>query len=266
MLVTPGVQVIRAANPSPMTGEGTNTYVVGEQQIIVIDPGPVLPAHVEQILSAAQRSGGRITALLVTHQHSDHLPAAYTLKQRTGAPILAHPSVPGVDRALDDGATIASELGEIAILSTPGHADDHLSFWLASQRLLFAGDLVAGVGTVVLSSSPGALSAYLASLRRLISLGPLTILPGHGPIVPNGVARVQSYLDHRAERDRQILTALAGGPRSVDEIVARVYPDLRPELRSMAGRNVSAHLEHLREAGLVERRGENWSRNNQTLS
>ena len=259
MLVAPWIRKVLAANPSPMTGEGTNTYLIGEQRVIVIDPGPELASHVDQILASVAESGGQIRELLISHQHPDHLPAAYAIRERTGALILAHPSVPGVDRAIDDRMTVASELGPLTALATPGHADDHFCFWLADPRVLFAGDLVAGVGTVVLSSSPGALNAYLASLRRLVTLGASTILPGHGPVVSNGLAHLQAYLDHRAERDRQILAALADSRSRVEQIVDQIYAEVRPELRPMAMRNVNAHLEHLLADGLVQRQGEDWS-------
>ena len=258
MLVAPGVRRLRAANPSPMTGDGTNTYLIGERRVVVVDPGPDLASHVDHILTSVEQHDGQVVALLVSHQHPDHLPAAYTIRRQTGAPILAHPSLPGLDQALDDGMTVGSELGPLTALATPGHADDHLCFWLSAPRLLFAGDLVAGVGTVVLSTSPCALNAYLGSLRRLLGLGQATILPGHGPVVADSLVHVQAYLDHRAERDRQILAALAIGRCRVEQIVDQVYADIRPELRPMATRNVNAHLEHLLAAGLVQRHDEAW--------
>lgn len=259
MLVAPGISRLLAPNPSPMTGDGTNTYLVGDTDIAVIDPGPALAQHLDAIISEVARRDGRIVALLVSHAHQDHLPAAYALRERTGAPILAHSRIPGLDRVLADGESIAVGSYKFVAYETPGHASEHLCFWMESQRLLFTGDLIAGAGTVVLSEGPGALSAYLSSLRRMAALGQSTILPGHGPVVPDGLGKIEEYIAHRADRDRQILKALREGPLTVDTLVKRVYRETPPALHAMATRNVSSHLERLAESGEVEARGNVWS-------
>src|SRR5579883_1339867 len=183
MLVAPGVSRVRAPNPSPMTGDGTNTYLIGGAEVAVIDPGPALVEHVDAVLAEVERRNGRIVALLVSHAHRDHLPAAFLLRERTGAPILGHASIPDLDRPLADGATVRIGAIDLTVFETPGHAGEHVCFWAGADRLLFSGDLIAGAGTVVLSDEPGSLNAYLASLRRVAALGPSIILPGHGPVV-----------------------------------------------------------------------------------
>jgi glyoxylase-like metal-dependent hydrolase (beta-lactamase superfamily II) len=232
-----------------MTGPGTNTYLIGERAVVVVDPGPDVAEHVAATLAAADATGGHVVALLVTHGHADHLPAAYRIKEQTGAPILGHRQIPDLDRALADGETVSLGGETITSYETPGHAEDHLCFWLGADRMLFAGDLVAGLGTVVLSDAPGALTRYLASLERMGSLAPLTILPGHGPVVPDGLAKIQEYREHRAMRERQIVAALRAGPATVDLLVEQLYADTPPQLHAMAARNVRVHLDHLSAQG-----------------
>jgi glyoxylase-like metal-dependent hydrolase (beta-lactamase superfamily II) len=234
-----------------MTGRGTNTYLLGDREVAVVDPGPDLPEHIEAILAAVGETGGAISLVLVTHGHSDHLPGAYRLRERTGAPILGHARIPGVTRPLGDGDTVAVGGELLVAYETPGHADEHLCFWREADRLLFSGDLVVGSGTVVLSRTSGALTQYLASLRHVLALGPQTMLPGHGPVIDDAPARIQEYLDHRALRERQIVEALRHGPATVDELVARLYVETPKALYPMAARNVEAHLEHLAALGRV---------------
>jgi len=241
-----------------MTGPGTNTYLVGAAEVAVVDPGPDLAAHVEAILRAVAETGGRVATLLVTHAHADHLPAAFRLRDRTGAHLLAHRDVAQADRSLADGDVVEVGGDRLTAYATPGHAGEHLCFWIDADQLLFSGDLIAGVGTVVLEDAPGALSCYLDSLRRVEALQPRTILPGHGPVVENGLQKVREYLAHRAERDRQIVDVLQDGPASVDTLVQRLYVDTPPALYPMAARNVRAHLERLENAGTVAVQAGRW--------
>jgi glyoxylase-like metal-dependent hydrolase (beta-lactamase superfamily II) len=240
-----------------MTGEGTNTYLIGAGEVVVVDPGPDIPAHVDAILAAAAERG-TIVALLVTHGHSDHLPAARRLRERTGEPILGHSRLADVDRPVGDAETIEFGAEQFIAYETLGHSDDHVAFWRAADRSLFCGDLIAGVGTVVLSRAPGSLTRYLASLNRVRELAPSRILPGHGPAIDDPNAKIQEYLDHRAMRDAQIVAALERGPATVDDLVQRIYAGVAPSLRPMAARNVQAHLEHLEDVGKAERRDDQW--------
>ena len=256
MLVAPGVRKLLAPNPSPMTGPGTNTYLVGQGEVLVVDPGPDLSAHLASIAEAT--AGERIVGALVTHGHVDHLPAAVRLRKDRGVPILGHPSLPEADRAIGDGEELSVGATRLIVYHTPGHAPDHLCVWNAAERLLFTGDLIAGEGTVVLSEEPGALTRYLDSLNRMLALGPATLLPGHGPPVPDAEAKIRAYLAHRATREQQILAALESGPATAEAIVARLYADTPAALLPMAARNVRAHLEHLENQGKVRKVGKRW--------
>jgi glyoxylase-like metal-dependent hydrolase (beta-lactamase superfamily II) len=244
------IQRVLAPNPGPMTLTGTNTYLVndGSGALAVIDPGPDDPTHVAAILQAAEPVG-TIAAVLVTHRHLDHLPAAATICARTGAPLLGHADLPGVQRVLADGEPA---FGGLQALETPGHTRESLCFWDPQLGALFTGDLVAGTGTVVLDDQPGALGQYFASLERLVSLAPRTIYPGHGPVVQDGVGKLHDYLRHRRQRVKQVVEALSTrGPSTVDELVRAIHVDVAPNLVDMAARNVRANLEKLASDGVV---------------
>ncbi|MGI9146115.1 MAG: MBL fold metallo-hydrolase [Chloroflexota bacterium] len=244
------VQRVLAPNPGPMTLTGTNTYLVddGSRNLAVIDPGPNEPRHLAAILEAAQ-SLGTITTVLVTHRHGDHLPAAFPLCERTGAELAGHAALPGVRRPLSDKDAC---FGPLHALETPGHTRESLCFWNPTARALFTGDLVAGAGTVVVDDQPGALSEYITSLERVLSLRPRTIYPGHGPIVEDGVAKLREYLAHRHLRVRQVVEVLAAqGPSTVEELVAAIYTELAANLVAPAGRNVRANLDLLSTQGKV---------------
>jgi glyoxylase-like metal-dependent hydrolase (beta-lactamase superfamily II) len=251
------IQRVLAPNPGPMTLTGTNTYLLSDsaRNVGVIDPGPDEPRHLAAIVAAAERIGP-ITAVLVTHHHLDHLPAAVPLCARTGARLIGHAQLPGVQRPADDDEVVFAGL---RALETPGHTRDSLCFWDAATGSLFTGDLVAGRGTVVLDDQPGALADYLRSLERLLECAPRTIYPGHGPIVDDAPAKLREYLDHRRQRVEQVLAALrARGPATVDELVSSIYSDVAPNLAPMAARNVRANLELLAAQDQVRPVGDRW--------
>jgi glyoxylase-like metal-dependent hydrolase (beta-lactamase superfamily II) len=252
------IQRVLAPNPGPMTLTGTNTYLVdnGSGELAVIDPGPDEPRHVAAIFQASAALG-TIAAVLVTHRHLDHLPAAETICAQTGAPLFGHADLPGVQRALGDGEPA---FGALQALETPGHTRESLCFWDPGARALFTGDLVAGAGTVVLDDQPGALGQYVASLERLVSLRPRTIYPGHGPIVDDAPGKLNEYLRHRRQRLQQVVDVLsARGPATVDELVRAIYVDVAPNLVDMAARNVRANLEKLVDEGsVVAAQGGRW--------
>jgi len=246
------VRVVRADNASVLTLDGTRSYVVGNDSVVVIDPGPRDPAHLQKIEDVV---GGRpVIAILLTHAHGDHAAGATTAAARFEAPVrastetLQRMAIAG--RALEDGDRIHWEGLELVAIRTPGHSSDHLSYLLLPERDVFTGDLVLGTGTSVILYPDGDLSEYLASLGRLSALRPNRLWPGHGEAVPDGEARLAEYRQHRLERSRQILKAVAAGARDVAAIRRAVYGDLASGLEGAADASVSAHLEALRRDGL----------------
>jgi glyoxylase-like metal-dependent hydrolase (beta-lactamase superfamily II) len=249
---------VLAPNPSPLTGAGTNTYVVTSRigPCVVIDPGPDDEEHVSTLARIAARNGGAC-AILVTHDHPDHSAGAARLRTRTGAPILVseRSDAAFADGLLADGADVAFGERRLHAIYTPGHRFDHLCFLLGDARTLFGGDLVAGSGTVLIAPPEGDLGAYLASLRRLLALDLARILPGHGPAVDRPRELLTQYIAHRGERETQVLAALARGPQSVDAIVTSVYGDLDPALRRAAALTALSHLLKLEGEGRAQCEG-----------
>jgi glyoxylase-like metal-dependent hydrolase (beta-lactamase superfamily II) len=254
------VHRLTAPNPSLETLNGTNSYLVGHgfDGCAVIDPGPLDEAHLDHMAYLAQHRGG-VQSILISHSHPDHAAGAAALRERTGAPIRAfsHSHLPDADSLLRDGEEmlIGGEL--LTVLHTPGHSADHVCFYLSNRRALFAGDLVAGRGTIFIAPPDGNLVAYLASLRRVLALGVRRIFPGHGPTIARPVAVLRGYLAHRAEREQQVITALAGHALSMDELIDSVYEGIEPERRRLADLQLRALLEKLRsEHKIVERFGD----------
>ncbi|MBF6590840.1 MAG: MBL fold metallo-hydrolase [Ktedonobacterales bacterium] len=251
-----GVECVLAPNPSLLTGPGTNTFVVASQVglCVVIDPGPDIPAHLARVAETA-RGHGALQAILVTHGHPDHAEGAATLRRLTGAPVLAwsREGTPATDIHLADNARIAVGERRLRALHTPGHRFDHLCFLLEDADTLFVGDLVAGVGTVVIAPPEGDLVEYLASLRRLLDLNPGRMLPAHGPPIEEPRALLEHYIEHRAERERQVLAVLARGPATVEALVADIYAEVDVSLLPIAAYSVLAHLLKLEREGRVAR-------------
>jgi glyoxylase-like metal-dependent hydrolase (beta-lactamase superfamily II) len=219
----PGVVRVRAPNPSPLTLEGTNTYVVGAW---VVDPGPLDQGHLEAVRRAA-RDG--IEGVVLTHSHADHAEGAEAL----GAPV----TLPGEGEAV----------GPFSALATPGHSAD--SVCLVAGSACFTGDTVLGSGSVFIAPGEGSLSDYLRSLRRLREL-PLEVLcPGHGPYVWDPAAKLDEYVEHRLERERRLLEALDAGLRTRDELLDSAWSDAPAELRGFAAMSLASHLEKLAEEG-----------------
>ena len=249
----PLVRRIVAPNPGLMTGPGTNTYLVGIDEIAVIDPGPDEASHLDAIAACG---GDRIRWILLTHTHSDHAPGAVGLKERTGGQVLAFgtagraPSeVIEPDIAIGEGFVLEATEFRLTALHTPGHASDHLCYLLERSRLLFSGDHVMQGSTVVIKPPDGDMADYLESLRRLLTLRVRAIAPGHGHVIDDPTAAVEEYLAHRSAREAAILAALAAGDQSVDEIVRRVYVDVADELHPVARHSVHAHLLKLVDEG-----------------
>jgi len=239
--LAPLVRRIVAPHPGLMTGPGTNTYLVGIDEVAVIDPGPDDDAHLDAVAACGS---GRVRWILVTHTHPDHAPGAAGLKARTGAEVLGFGAAEGFipDATIAEGFVVDATEFRLRALHTPGHASDHLCFLLERSRLLFSGDHVMQGSTVVIRPPDGDMQVYLDSLRRLLTLRIRAIAPGHGHLIEDPAATVTGYLSHRAEREGAIVEALAAGDRSVDEIVRRVYAEVDEKLHPVARHSVHAHL------------------------
>ena len=252
--LSPLVRRVVCDNPSHMTGPGTNTYLVGIDEVAVIDPGPASKQHTDAIIGGAERD--RIRWIVLTHTHPDHAPGATRLAKATGAQIWAYnkrePSV-HVDRALADGDTIDGTEFRLEVLHTPGHAPNHLCFFLDEERMLFTGDtILGGMFSVVSPSTGGDMAQYMATLERLRKIRRLrAIAPGHGEVIDEPRAKLDEYLKHRRDRERQVLALVRRGPTRVQDIVGTLYVDTPEKLLPVAAKQVYAHLKKLRAEGKV---------------
>lgn len=249
--LSPLVRRIIAPNAGLMTGAGTNTYLVGIDEIAVIDPGPDDAGHLDAIAGCG---GDRIRWILCTHTHADHAPGAAGLKERTGAEVLAFNSKDGlkVDHRIGDGFRISATEFRLTAHHTPGHASNHLCFLLEEERMLFSGDHIMQGSTVVIRPPDGDMAVYLDSLARIRQLRLRSIAPGHGHLIENPNEVIDYYLAHRLERERQVYDAVAAaGTTKVDAIVKRVYTDVPEELHPVARYTVHAHLLKLAAEGKV---------------
>ncbi|HEU5368677.1 MAG TPA: MBL fold metallo-hydrolase [Ktedonobacterales bacterium] len=255
------VRLVLAPNPGPMTGPGTNSILVGAPEgaagCYIIDPGPEEQSHLETLAREGQARGG-VRGIVITHGHADHYEGAQTLSRMTGAPMLAwsREGIAFADEELADEQVIDCGPDRLRVLHTPGHRFDHVCLLLEEARVLFAGDLVAGVGTVVIIPPEGGINEYLRSLRRLLALDLALILPAHGPFIAAPQAKLQEYIDHRLLREQQILEALRAGLDRIPAMVQRIYVDVDPRLHGFAGESVRAHLLKLEEEGRVAQREE----------
>jgi glyoxylase-like metal-dependent hydrolase (beta-lactamase superfamily II) len=282
--VAPGVRRIIAPNPGIMTGPGTNTYLLGDDHLALVDPGPDDDAHLAALLSAA---GDRLRWILVTHTHIDHSPLSARLRQATGAQVLAFGPAPAPpptsplarprrsrrrpwrrrpahrpldahdtafvpDRVLLDGDRL--DTGELAVdaVFTPGHTSNHLCFELAGTGVLFSGDHVMSGSTVVIAPPDGDMAAYLESLERVRGRAPRRIAPGHGDVIEDPAAVLDEYLRHRMQREAQVLAGLQSAPRkgiTTEQLVAAIYTDVPAVLHPVARYSVWAHLRKLEAEG-----------------
>jgi glyoxylase-like metal-dependent hydrolase (beta-lactamase superfamily II) len=267
----PGIARVLAHNPSAFTYYGTQTYLAGSDEVAVIDPGPDDPSHIDAIIEAI--GGRKIAAIMCTHTHRDHSPAAAPLAKRTGAPIVgcaplaletvgprADASFDGdysPDRVLRDGESISIDSSELTAVATPGHTSNHLCF--AWGDALFTGDHVMGWSTTVVVPPDGDMAAYMTSLDQLRHRDDRIYFPAHGPPVTNPKQYVRHLVGHRMQRERQILKLVSERAREIPDIVANAYPGLDPRLIAAAGGSVFAHLLDLERRGMVVQEGELWT-------
>ena len=274
----PGLRRVIARNPSPMTFHGTNSYILGEGRVAIIDPGPADPAHLAALLGALA-PGEKVTHILVTHAHLDHSPLARSLAKATGAPVLAfgdarsgrsvlmeHLAETGgldggegvdvgfaPDETVADGGTISGPGWTITAWHTPGHFGNHLCFQWGDA--IFSGDQVMGWASSVVSPPDGDMRAYMASLDSLSALQPRRMYSGHGEPIPDALSRIAELSSHRREREAAIRKILSEGPMDATTLASRIYTDTPAPLMRAASRNVFAHLIDLTERNLAEPRG-----------
>jgi len=253
--LSPLVRRIIAPNPGMMTGPGTNTYLVGIDEIAVIDPGPDDPKHLDAIAGCG---GDRIRWIVCTHTHLDHSPGAAGLKARTGAEILAYDSRDGleIDTKIRDGGRIEATEFRLRAIHTPGHASNHLCYLLEEEHVLFSGDHIMQGSTVVISPPDGNMTQYLESLAKVRAIRLKAIAPGHGRLIEDPKAAIDDYVEHRLAREQQILDLLTeSGTAKIDDLVEVIYVEINPDLHPMARKTVHAHLIKLSKDGKVKGRG-----------
>ena len=269
--ISPRIGRVLAPNPSPFTYTGTQTYLVGSNDVAVIDPGPADPDHLAALLAAiADRP---VRAILCTHTHRDHSPAAAPLAAQTGAPIIGcAPLVldddgPRADAAFDpsyfpdrilaDGEQVTGEGWTLEAVATPGHTSNHLCFALLEEHALFTGDHVMGWSTSVISPPDGDMADYMRSMQRLLDREDAIYYPAHGDPVPNPRRLVRGMMGHRKQREGQILRFLQRhGASEIPAMVAEMYKGIDPRLHPAAGRSVLAHLIDLNGRGVAEVAGD----------
>lgn len=263
--IAPDVWRIVAPNPSALTGPGTNTYVVGDTDKIVIDPGPDHREHLERVLQAA---GGRVAQILCTHSHTDHSPGAATLKSMTGAPVRGLPAPDDAfqdatyapDAGLADGEVVAAGSTRLRALHTPGHASNHVCFLIDASGMLFTGDHLMSGSTVVILPPDGSMRLYVDSLRHLRTLPVETLAPGHGAVIADAQADIGRVIAHRLKREDKVVAALARrGTATLDDILAEVYDDTPAHLHRLAKYSLLAHALKLLEDGRAAREGDHWT-------
>jgi glyoxylase-like metal-dependent hydrolase (beta-lactamase superfamily II) len=254
--IAPGLRVVLAPNPGPMTGPGTNQYLLGDDDPVLLDAAALDVENQRRLRAAAPVP----RALVLTHTHPDHVGGALAARTAFGVSIAVHrrhaqATVDGLplrpERLLDDGDAVEFPGGRLRVVHTPGHESGHCCFYEPERRWLFTGDTILSTGTTVIAPPDGDMRAYLESLERLAALDLALILPGHGPPIDRPYEKIAEYLAHRRMREAQIVEALAAGIDRIADVVPRLYADVPPILHGMAALTVRAHLEKLVAEGRV---------------
>ncbi|UVO52350.1 MBL fold metallo-hydrolase [Sphingomonas sp. SUN019] len=268
----PLVTRILAPNPSPFTFTGTQTHIVGTHDLAIIDPGPADEAHHAALIAAI--AGRPVTAIVITHHHRDHSPGAIRLKQETGAPVVgaasfhlsddgpradaAFDALYAPERVLSEGDRVSGDGWTLEAIATPGHTSNHLAFALPETRALFSGDHVMGWSTSVVSPPDGDMTAYMASLEKLMGRDDRVYYPGHGDAIDRPQRLVRGLLGHRKQREGQILRLLKAGTHAIPAMVETMYVGVDKRLYPAAERSVLAHLIDLERRELVVADGADW--------
>lgn len=246
-----------APNPSPLTGPGTNTYVLGRECPVIIDPGLDDPAHLEHVLAVA---GDRVSSILCTHSHPDHSPGAAWLRERTGAPVHGRPAPDdgfqdrayAPDATLADGQRIAYDDQALVAIHTPGHASNHVCFLHEASGWLYTGDHLMSGSTVVIIPPDGSMRLYLASLEDLSTRPVRSLVPGHGALMPEGPEEITRVVRHRLAREGRLVVALSARRHAtLDDVLVEVYADVPPAMHGYARYSLRAHADKLVEEGRV---------------
>jgi glyoxylase-like metal-dependent hydrolase (beta-lactamase superfamily II) len=235
------IVAVRAPNPGPFTLSGTNSWLVGRDPTWMIDPGPLLDAHVQALVDEATARGG-LGGVALTHDHPDHAQAVAAIHER-----FARSPVAGARGEVDVVLTDGTSFGPLAAVATPGHAPDHYGF--VSDDVLFTGDAILGEGSSFISPYPGSLRAYLGALEGLSRRNLSILAPGHGAPVTDAQGKLTEYIAHRLEREARLVAALDAGRRTVDELLDYAWSDAPPSLRPAAAATLAAHLDKLAEEG-----------------
>ncbi len=265
-LLSPLITRVVADNPGPFTYFGTATFLVGERRLAVIDPGPLLDTHLAALTAAI--AGRPVSHIFTTHTHSDHSPLAHPLKELTGAIIVGRAAPRAESGEAPDEASFRPDVevmdGEVTrgdgwtleAIATPGHASNHVAYALAEENALFCGDHVMGWSTTVVSPPGGDMGDYYHSLDRVQARGFSTLWPTHGPPVTEVAPFLDGYREHRLKREEQIVRELGRGPRTIAEMLPRLYVGVDPRLHGAAARSMLAHLIHMNRGGRVRADGE----------
>ena len=259
-----GVGVVPVRTPTLPPATHTNVWMLGDHHVTVVDPASPYPeeqSRLDEILEMVM-----VEKIVLTHHHADHVGGALKLQETTGAKIAAHPLTQQlldfqVDELLNEGDVISTDAGFWKVLHTPGHAPGHICLRNAGIGTIIAGDMVAGIGTILIDPPQGNLAEYLASLTRLRDLKPRLLMPAHGPVIENGEAYLNQYIEHRHERTRQIVSHLSEIPEAnADELAQAIYAELVPlSFLPIAARQVTAHLEWLKQEGLIVEQGNGFA-------
>lgn len=252
MSAAPEIELVRAPNPGPLTGAGTNTWIYGSDETLVIDPGPADEAHLARVLQVARRRGA-VVMVACTHHHIDHLEGAARFCELSGAPLAVHfRRANGANTlALHDGDRLLVGQSELRAVHTPGHASDHVCFFDEATRFLFTGDHVLQGSTSLVVPPDGDMTAYLESLERVLQLEPQRLYPGHGDPIEAADTAIRELIAHRLERQAQILSLLEQGPSTPEALVGILYASYPAEVLGMATGTVLAHLLKLEREGRV---------------
>ncbi len=269
--LSPRVATVLGHNPGPFTGPGTNTYIIGTgPRRILLDTGIGVPKWAENLPRGLREIAGadEFERVVLTHAHQDHIGGVKDVTRLFGRlevvkkpwPTAGPDEAAGVPiTAIDDGTAIATEGATLNAVYTPGHAPDHLCYYLVEEKALFTGDLILGAGTTVIPDETGDLGQYMNSLRRLLALEVEKIYPAHGPVIHNARQKILEYIAHRELRERQILGALRDGPLDAMGIVKQIYIDVPEFLHPAAAQSVRSHLRKLVSEGRVQEHETRWS-------